>query len=71
MANQTFSNKPPTPPSPKGGQTPPSKQPASGKGQDPQSVAEEQLKKILSQLADNNPANIAEIIHMWLNEDKK
>lgn len=32
---------------------------------------DEQLKKILEQMADKDPAYIAEIIHQWLNEDKK
>ena len=32
---------------------------------------EDQLKKLISQMADSDPANIAEIIHQWLSEDNK
>ena len=31
---------------------------------------EEQMQKVVSRLADDNPASVAEIIQLWLNEDK-
>lgn len=69
MGNPSYSNNPKAP------KLPPSPQKMDSKSstppQDSGSVAEEQLKKILSQLADQDPANIAEIIRQWLNEDKK
>ncbi|MCE1254565.1 MAG: hypothetical protein LWX83_13570 [Anaerolineae bacterium] len=69
MSNQSFPNNPKTPPPAKGGANP---QAAAGNSpKDSNDALEEQLKKLLSPVADNNPANIAEIIHMWLNEDKK
>ena len=64
MSNQSFSN------NPKAGGKQPQPPAAAGNPQDSDAALEEQLKKLLSQVADNNPANIAEIIHMWLNEDK-
>ena len=75
MGNQSYSNNPKAPSPAGGNKQPPNPQKMDSKSstppQDPGSVAEEQLKKILSQLADQDPANIAEIIHQWLNEDKK
>jgi flagellar M-ring protein FliF len=32
---------------------------------------EEQMQKVVSRLADDNPASVAEIIQLWLNEDKQ
>ena len=41
------------------------------KAVNPGDSADEQLKKLLEQMADKDPAYIAEIIHQWLSEDKK
>jgi flagellar M-ring protein FliF len=32
---------------------------------------EEQMQRVVARLADENPASVAEIIQLWLNEDKK
>lgn len=32
---------------------------------------EEQMQRVVSRLADDNPASVAEIIQLWLNEDKQ
>ena len=34
------------------------------------SAQEEAMKKMLAQMVNDDPASVAEIIHMWLNEDK-
>jgi flagellar biosynthesis/type III secretory pathway M-ring protein FliF/YscJ len=76
MSNQPYSKNPKTPPN-VSGENKPLSNPAktntkpAATPQDPAAAKEEQIKKILSQLADKDPANIAEIIHQWLNEDKK
>lgn len=36
-----------------------------------QSPEEEQMQRILSRMAEDNPAGVAEIIQLWLNEDKR
>jgi len=36
-----------------------------------QTPEEEQMQKVVSRLADDNPASVAEIIQLWLNEDKR
>jgi len=70
MSNQPHSNKPsvipPTAAKPQGNNP---KQPAAPPPT--QADKEDQLKKILAQMVDNDPAKMAEIIHQWLNEDKK
>ena len=40
------------------------------KGQDP-NAQDEYMKKLLEKMVQENPEGIAEIIHKWLNEDKK
>ncbi len=32
---------------------------------------DEQMTKVISRLAEENPANVAEIIQLWLSEDQK
>lgn len=36
-----------------------------------QTPEEEQMQKVVARLADDNPASVAEIIQLWLNEDKQ
>ena len=36
-----------------------------------QSAEEEQMHRVVSRVADENPASVAEIIQLWLNEDKQ
>ena len=36
-----------------------------------QTPEEEQMQRILSRMAEDNPAAVAEIIQMWLGEDKR
>jgi len=72
MANTPLPNRPSAPP-PQGGQKPQGNPPKPPKPQSPtQGLSpEDQLKKMLADMADNDPAKMAEIIHQWLNEDKK
>jgi flagellar biosynthesis/type III secretory pathway M-ring protein FliF/YscJ len=75
MANPPLSNKPSMPP-PAGGnkaQLPVAK-PVPQKTTAPEGPAttkEEAIKRLLAQMVDSDPAKMAEIIHQWLNEDKK
>ena len=36
-----------------------------------QSAEEEQMHRVISRVADENPASVAEIIQLWLAEDKQ
>jgi flagellar biosynthesis/type III secretory pathway M-ring protein FliF/YscJ len=39
-------------------------------GKPPVNTQDELMKKLMEKMVDENPAGIAEIIHLWLNEDK-
>ena len=74
MSNPSPANRPQNPP-PSGGNKPPAPTPAKPEPQKPGTppalTQEEAIKQLLAKMADNDPAKMAEIIHQWLNEDKK
>jgi len=35
------------------------------------SVEEQKMQQLISRLAEDNPASVADVIQMWLNQDKK
>jgi flagellar biosynthesis/type III secretory pathway M-ring protein FliF/YscJ len=71
MSNQPHSNKPSVVPPVAGTKSQGINPKRPAVPQDPKASKEEQIKKLLAQMVDSDPAKMAEIIHQWLNEDKK
>jgi flagellar biosynthesis/type III secretory pathway M-ring protein FliF/YscJ len=70
MDEKTGKPQQPVPPSQKPVQPAKPVSSVSAAGQTAANTEEDAMKKLLAQLVNDDPASVAEIIHMWLNEDK-